>query len=117
MAVTIAFQATREITFVVNGETVSETQTEWNDWLDIPFNSPEGQSIVVAPDPIQAFIDHVIGLQLTTTEAVFAEDDIFCEKAPIAHEEVDLSKQIAEEVKSWCAARIARGFTVTLVGI
>lgn len=99
MSMNIAFEASRVIRIVETD--ITETQRD----IYTPWQTPteDSRKIANSPDPVQAYKDWVLSQsdECVFEQEIFAEDDIWCEKGPIAWQLHDPRTAEVKRFEDW----------------
>lgn len=77
-----------------------------------PFQTPTTvtNSLLASATPVEDYKAWVMSRARDEQEEVFADDDIFCDNAPIGTKTINYGKEECEQVDSWIAAVTAQGY-------
>lgn len=111
MSMNIFICAQRKIRFTRKDDSEgTDTQTLKFDAWQTPTSKT--YEIVQSEDPKKAYIDWVISISVSSIEPIYAQDDIFQEREPIGHEEVNPGIDHIKELEDWAKRVQAEGYTV-----
>ncbi len=77
-----------------------------------PWQTPTKvtNALLASATPVEDYKAWVMGRACDIEEAVYADDDHFCENAPIGIATINYGKEECEQVDSWMAAVTAQGY-------
>ena len=110
MSMNIDICAERKVTYEVNGVTKTDIQEkDFGAWQTPTLVTYD---ILAQPNPLQAYIDWVVGMRDVQKMPVYADDDVFCQEEPIGFEDYCAADEHIQELKSWLEEMKRDGYTV-----
>jgi len=109
MSTNVHLQGTRQVT--VNKTGKNSIQTISVGLLQTPSNI--SRTIIQSDDPKQVYFDWVMSISKDEVENVFAEDDIFEERAPISTKVYNIGKVHIKDVEEWISQNEEEGYSIT----
>lgn len=68
--------------------------------------------IMKADDKVQAYKDWVLSVSVDEEQAVYAEDDIFCDGEPVGTETYNYGREHIVELEEWIKNTIEEGYDI-----
>ena len=108
MSTNLHLSASRYITVNATGKT--DIQYTHYDLWQTPTRVTN--AIALSDDPKQAYKDYVMSITKEYHVLVYAEDDIFCEEAPIGTEPFHAGKNECTKLDAWIACVEEQGYVI-----